>query len=50
MVGSGSMSLISDDSTTPAVWFIVHSPRQIQEKVRKAIREQRLAMGTTARI
>jgi len=50
MVGSGSMSLISDDSTAPAVWFIVHSPRQIQEKVRKAIREQRLAMGTTARI
>ncbi len=50
MVGSGTMSLVSDDETAPAVWFIVHSPREIQEKVRKAIREQRLAMGTTARI
>lgn len=49
-VDSGSMSLITDDATAPAVWFIVHSPRQIQEKVRNAVREQRLAMGTTARI
>jgi len=49
-VNSGSMSLISDDATSPVVWFIVHSPKDIQEKVRNAIREQRVLMGTTARI
>jgi len=49
MLGIGTVSIFSSDTTAPDISFPVADPADIREKIRNAILEERRRMGTVAR-